>query len=187
MAHGPIHGAKHGARHGAKHGSLTLGSAGFATWTLTKTGGVHGNWDAEAYSNESFTGTTELQFTIATGGGAAFTVGLSADNPDADYTGIDFGFLYDAGTLYRSENGALTNLGAAAANDVLKIVRTAGTGAVTYFKNGGLVSTSPGTSVAALIVDSSFRFSNNSVSGLTVNGGASTFTMTENGVTAAGV
>lgn len=136
---------------------LTIGTL----WTLTKTGGVDGNYDAQAYTNESFTGTVNVQFTIPTvsGGGDAFIIGLSADNPDASYTGIDFGLLNDTGTMYKSENGVLVSLGATSAGDIWKIERVIATGAVTYYKNGAVANTSSNTSTAALIADTSLRFS----------------------------
>lgn len=157
------------------------------TWALAKTGGVDGAYDAQAYTNESFTGTVSLEFTIGTvsGGGDAFIVGLSADNPDASYTGIDFGLLDDVGTMYRAENGAFVSLGATVPGDVWKITRTAGTGAVTYYKNGALVSTSSNTSTAALVVDSSLRFTGDTVTGVTVTTTArQVLTWTTSGVTA---
>ncbi len=178
-------GIRSGLQSGMRSGINASYSAGFATWSLEKTGGVNASWDAQAYSNETFTGTTVLQFTRAAGNGSC--IGLSADNPDANYTGIDFGLLNDNGTMYMNENGVLTSIGATAVNDVWSITRTAGTGAVTFRQNGSLVATAVGTSVAALRVDSSFRFTADIVTTLTVTAGSlQLMTFTTSGVTATG-
>lgn len=160
-------------------------SDGFTSYDLVKTGGVHLNWDAQAYSNETFTGTTVLEFTLGANNGQA--IGLSADNPDADYTTIDFALLNDAGTMYRAENGALTLIGATSVGDVWTITRAAGTGAVTFRQNGVLASTATGTSLAALRVDSSFRFTNSTIENVSVTAGTlQVLTFTTSGVTATG-
>ncbi len=178
-------GLQSGLQSGLRSGINPSLSAGFTTWQIVKTGGVNVSWDAQAYSNETFTGTTVLEYTLGANNGQA--IGLSADNPDADYTGIDFALLNDAGTMYRSENGALTLIGATIVGDVWRITRTAGTGAVTFHQNGALVSTATGTSVAALRVDSSFRFTNGTVSGLTLtNGTLQALTFTAVNTTATG-
>lgn len=178
-------GLRSGLQSGIRSGINASYSAGFSTWTLVKTGGVNVTWDAQAYSNETFTGTTVLEYTLGANNGQA--VGLSADNPDADYTGIDFALLNDAGTMYRSENGSLTAIGATVPTDVWRITRTVGTGAVTFHQNGALVSTAVTTSVAALRVDTSFRFTNGTVSALTLtNGTLQLLTFTAANVTATG-
>lgn len=179
-------GIRSGLRNGLRSGLNPGGApAGFTTWTLEKTGGVHIQWDAEAYSNETFLGTTVLAFVLGPNNGQA--IGLSADNPDADYTTIDFALLNDGGTMYRSENGALTLIGATVPGDEWTVTRTAGTGAVTFHQNGALVSTATGTSLAALRVDSSFRFTTSTIEDVTVtNGTLQVLTFTTNGVTATG-
>lgn len=137
------------------------------TYTITKTGGSSGTYDASAYTAITYASTINVQFTIGTAA-QAYIVGLSADNPDDNYTGIDFGLLNDVGTMYRAENGSLTSLGSTVSGDVWKVTRTIGTGAVTYYKNGSLVSTSPSTSTASLCVDSSFRFASDAVNTVSV-------------------
>ncbi len=129
------------------------------TWVLTKTGGVDGTYDASAYTAESFPLTITVQFKIVSAL-YAHIVGLSADNPDANYTGIDFGLLNDVGTMYKAENSVLTSLGATVAGDIWKVTRTMPSGAV--------VDTSAGTSTAKLIVDSSIRAASNTISGVQV-------------------
>ncbi len=158
-------------------------------WTLVKTSGVDGAYDAAAYTSAIFTGTTVLSFVIPTpagGSGDAFAIGLSADNPDTNYTGIDFGLIDDVGTMFRSANGVLVNLGATVAGDRWEIVRTMPSGAVTVKKNGVLVSTFAGTSVAALLADSSFRFTGDQARSVRVshNGAGVDLSWTTSGVTA---
>jgi hypothetical protein len=156
-------------------GGLTPNGAkgsGLGTWTLQKTGGVHGDWDVGAVTSQSFASTVQIEATVDGTTTVACGIGLSADNPDGNYTGIDFMLLQDGATLYKSENGALTSLGVVAATDVLKIVRTMPGGAVEYFKNGVSLNVSSNTSTAALIGDSSFRFSNNSLSSVKITAGA---------------
>jgi hypothetical protein len=136
------------------------------SWALLKTGGVDGTYDASGHTDAIFTGTTIVSFVIpaAVGGsGDAFCVGLSADNPNANYTGIDFGLINDVGTMFRNANGVLTSLGATVRGDRWEVVRTMPGGAVTCRKNGVVVSTFAGTSVAALYVDSSLRFTSDRV------------------------
>jgi hypothetical protein len=173
---------------------LEMGSSGGAPaaaqtiWTLQKTGGVSGDWDATAYTDALFTGTTVLSFTIAPIDGAsdAYAIGLSADNPDPSWNTIDFAVLNDAGTMYANENGALTALGATVPGDDWTVTRTMGGGAVTIHKNGVLAHTFAGSSVAALRVDSSFRFSNDPVNAVAVTDGGVGIALawTTSGVTA---
>lgn len=179
-------GIRSGLRVGLRSGLNPSDAVGFATWEFVKTGGVHISWDASATSDQTFLGTTVLQFTLGANNGQA--IGLSADNPDDDYTTIDFALLNDGGTMYRSENGSLTLIGATIVGDVWTITRTAGTGAVTFHQNAGLVSTASGTSLDPLMVDCSFRFTNSTLEDITVtNGTLQLMTFTTNGITATGV
>jgi hypothetical protein len=166
-------GATIGERLGPRVG-LVRGAVDEQTiWTLHKSGGVSGDWDATAYTAANLTGTTVLSFTVATVDGAsdAYTIGLSADNPDASWNNIDFALMNDAGTMYRNANGVLTSLGATVAGDDWTITRTMPGGAVTIDKNGANVSTFAATSVAALLIDSSFRFANDPVNSVAVTDG----------------
>lgn len=157
------------------------------TWRFTKTGGTASGWDAQAYSVETFAATVSLQFAVATitGGGDAYSIGLSADNPDANYTGIDFALINDNGTMYKNENSSLTSLGATVAGDVWQITRTMPGGAVTYSKNGSVVNTSSNTSSSALRLDSSMRFTGDTVRGISITTavGHERLTWTTDGVT----
>lgn len=144
-------------------------------YSLQKTGGVNGTYDAQAYTAETFAGTVYVDYTIVDATDQ-FIVGLSADNPDANYTGIDRGPLFDGGTVWKSENGVLTNIGAAVANDVLRVERVAGTNAVNYYKQTGGIGAfallATGTALAgSLIVDSSFRLSGDACAVAIVAGG----------------
>lgn len=159
---------------------LSYVASGPVLYTLTKSGGVDGTYDAQAYTSETFAGTISVEFEIVSVGSVAFCVGLSGDNPNASYTGIDFGLLQSAGTMNRNENGALTSLGSTVVGDVWRVTRTIGTGAVTYYKNGALVSTSSNTSAAALLVDSSFRFAGNQAANVRIFDGGADKTVTWN-------
>jgi hypothetical protein len=155
-----------------------------ASYALEKTGGTNGGWDAQAYSTETFAATVTLEFVVDNTVGDAYSVGLSADNPDANYTGIDRGLLQDNGTMYSNENGALVSLGACAADEVWSIVRTMPGGAISYQKDS--VEQAAGTALeSALLVDSSFRFTGDSVSGLRVTtaSGENEITWTADGIT----
>ncbi len=163
-------------------------------WTVTtypnnpinirKTGGVNGTYDASAYTSTSFAGDVEITTTILSTA-YAYCVGLSADNPDANYTGIDFSLFNDNGTMWSGENGSLTNRGTVAAGDIIKIERVFSTGAVKGYKNGSLVFTYTGTSTAALIGDTSLRFTGDVVANvkITVAGVLQNITWTTTGVT----
>lgn len=154
------------------------------TWTLEKTGGVSGSYDAEAYTVESFAGTVELFFTIDAAVDA-YAIGLSADNPDANYNTIDRALHNDTGTMYKNEDAALTAIGACAPGEEWSIRRTMPGGAVSYRKNGVEVATGA-AAVGALIVDSSFRFTGDRVTGVRVevNGVGQDLTWGGTGVTA---
>lgn len=143
------------------------GTPALTTYTITKTGGSSGSYDASAYTAITYASTISVQFTVGTAA-QAYIVGLSADNPDNNYTGIDFGLLNDVGTMYQAENGSLSSLGSTTTGDVWKVTRAIGTGAVTYYKNGSLVATSGSTTTASLCVDSSFRFASDAVNTVSV-------------------
>lgn len=137
--------------------ALTVTAPAPTVFNIAKTAGVNGAYDATAYTNQSYTGDVEVEFKVElTGDALAF--GLSADNPDANYTGIDYAAINDSGTFFKSLNGTLTNVGSLVANDVVKIARVISTGVVTFYKNGVSVSTATGAT-GTLLVDSSFRFS----------------------------
>ncbi len=141
---------------------------GSRRYTIQKTGGVSGNYDAEAYTAASYASNVSVEFTVADINECG--VGLSADNPDASYTGIDFLIVISGGTAYRSANGVLTSLGAIVLGDVFMVSRAIGTGVVSIFKNGAAASTPTfvATSVASLRVDSFFRHASDIVTGVIV-------------------
>lgn len=129
-------------------------------WNIVKSGGVSGNWDAGAYSNENFAGDLRAQFVYGDGA-PSVALGIGADATiDDGYASMDFAIVIDGGgaTAYASENGVLTNIGAPAAGDVFEIERVIATGAVTFKKNGALMATAVATTLASLKVDSSIRF-----------------------------
>ncbi len=173
---------------GVSIGGEPSGVAAVPTWLLTKTGGVGGNWDAEARTAVIYAGTVSVEFSVASPIiSSEFTIGLSADNPDTDYTSIDFSLAIASGAMFVIENnGAFVNLGAPILSDVWRVTRTMPSGAVTYYKNGVLVHTSVGTSVATLLVDSSFRFASNAADNVSVStaAGAQLITWTLTNITA---
>jgi hypothetical protein len=181
-------GATIGERLGPRVGLVRGAAVEGTIWTLQKTGGVSGDWDAQAYTDAIFDGTVVLSFTIAPvdGGSDSFGLALTEDNPDGSFVNHDFGLLNDAGTMNRNANLTLVGLGATVPGDVWTITRTMPGGAVTIHKNGGLVSTFPLTSTNALRVDSSFRFANDAVGavGVTHNGSGVALSWTTSGVTA---
>lgn len=155
--------------------TITVASAGptITYWNISKTAGANGSYDASAYTNQSWAGDVFVEWCAFTPAAYANIVGLSADNPDANYTGIDRGILCDVGPLYKSENGVLTSLGVSAvAGDRLGVGRV-GT-AITYYKNG--VSIGTGTALAgSVIADTSIRFSADQIWAIYVrNGGTPT-------------
>lgn len=136
---------------------LTITAAAVTCFDIQKTGGTDLIYDSQAYTNESWTGTVEVFWTwddllvnVA--------VGLSADNPDANYTGIDRAILTQGnGQLYKSENGTITALGVGiVAGDTVSVERVMPGGAITYKKNGSSIGSGT-ASTGTLIVDSSFR------------------------------
>lgn len=133
---------------------------------IVKTGGVSGNYDAQAYSTETWAGGVSVEWTALTASGDAYAIGLSLDNPNADYTGIDRALVLDSGTLFQSENGSLTNLGAYANGDKFCVHREA-SNVVRYYKNGALIATGANLT-GSVLVDSSFRFSSDRASDVIV-------------------
>lgn len=160
-------------------------------YRITKTGGVSGNYDAAASTAAVYTGTVSVEWTIvSTAFSEEAAVGLSADNPDTSYTGIDKGMITSSGVMFTTENGGgFVNLGATGPGDQWKIERVIGTGAVTYYKKvaGVWVSqaVSGSTTVAPLLVDTAFRFTSDAVRNVIVthNGAPVTVSWTAVNVT----
>lgn len=130
---------------------------GLLCFDLQKTGGVDGNYDAQAYTNQTFAGTVYAEWKLDDTA-VNFVIGLSADNPNSNYTGIDFGACSQGDAkYYKMENGTPTFLANVTTGDVFRVERTIGTGAVEYKLNGATLGTSAFTSTTPLLVDSSFR------------------------------
>lgn len=138
----------------------TLGyTAGYATtsYQIRKTAGANGTYDAQSYTTQTYAGTVSVEWVVCDAADA-FVIGVSSDNPDANYTGIDRALACDAGTVWKCENGVLTSYGSYVIGDHFRVERVTGTDAVTYYKNG--VSLGTGATLAgSLLIDSSFRFS----------------------------
>jgi hypothetical protein len=150
--------------------------------SIRKTGGVSGNYDAQSYSSATYSGAISIEWTMGHGDDAV-GVGISLDNPDANYTGIDRLILTDSGSVYKSENGSLTLLTTYVASDQLKLERDGSNNITAYKKTNGGSWTSIGTLTSlsgSVIVDTTFRFTTDRVDGLTVINGGSPVTVTWN-------
>lgn len=149
---------------------------------LKKTGGADGTWDAGAISTQQFAskgpgkfvrwrcGQTDKQAMVA----------LSADNPDASYTGLDFAMMCAIdGTLAVFENGTLkgSELSTYTASDILSIELNA-SGYPTYRKNGTILYTSLTAPSYPLWVDTSIKHSNIYVYDVQVSGISGTVSTT---------
>jgi hypothetical protein len=150
--------------------------------SIRKSGGVSGNYDAQSYSSATYSGAISVEWTMGHGDDAV-GVGISLDNPDANYTGIDRLILTDSGSVYKSENGSLTLLTTYVASDQLKLERDGSDNITAYKKTNGGSWTSIGTLTSlsgSVIVDTTFRFTTDRVDGLTVVNGGSPVTVTWN-------
>lgn len=92
-------------------------------------------------------------------------IGLSGDDPDANYTAIDFAiFLSPSWGLTVYENGANKgSYGSYAAGDVIRVQRTGG--AIVYKKNGTTLYTSQTSSASMLFGDASLYNNGDKVTG----------------------
>ncbi len=150
--------------------------------TLTKTGGVDGNWDAGAFSVESFAANGYLQTTAGPHGPLARMIGLSTTNADAVWDTIHFGLLLGGtGDLFVVESSSFNHTTTYASGDVLRIRRTGTT--ITYEKNGAVFYTSGTASTGALYVDTSFQTAAANVKNVILFDDGSPLAVTWTGVT----
>ena len=151
--------------------SLTLTNMTFSTATsaVTKTGGTNNVFDAQAVSVADVISSAGFVQFKASQNNQSFIMGLSADNPDASNSGIDFGILcFNNGNALIHENGVeMTNTGAYTTSDVFR-VQVSG-GVVVYKKNGTTVYTSAASPSFPLFMDSSFAQSNAAANSIVMN------------------
>ncbi len=144
-----------------------------------------GAWGtAAANSTNTFTGDGYVEFTITDSSSNEFMIGLSADNPDLNYTGIDFALYFYGGiNAELRENGAAGSSTSYVLGDVFKVQRSGTT--ITARKNGITFATASATSSAALLIDSSFNNLGAQVAGvkLYVTGVRTAITWTSTNVT----
>jgi hypothetical protein len=108
---------------------------------VTKTSAT-GNWDAQAYSIDSYTGGAYAAAVVSSvSGSIMFGLNTSGDLLDASYGGIDFAIYLNAGTLGVYESGGnLGTFGSYAAGDIFAAVYDGSS--VRYLKNGVVFYTS---------------------------------------------
>lgn len=163
---------------GAGLAAAALASA-FSSWGLTLSGvsqtgltlkklGATGNWDAQAYSNQSF---ASGAYVAARPGqtNMAIMFGLNEDpTTDASYLSLDHAwYIEDDGTLSIYENGAqvVTDAGSYTTSTVLSIAWDGGI--VRYWKDNRLMRERPARP-ARLYFDSSFYYQNAELRDLTL-------------------
>lgn len=158
-------------RHYETTPSLTLTNMTFSTATsaVTKTGGTNNVFDAQAVSVADVIASSGFVQFKASQTNSSFIMGLSADNPDASNTGIDYGILcFNNGNALIHENGVeMTNTGAYTINDVFRVEVSGGS--VVYKKNGTTLYTSLVTPSFPLFMDSSFAQSNAAANSIVMN------------------
>lgn len=138
---------------GSDHDGVAPSIAGADSWTMEKTGGSNGVYDAGAASNQTISGAGKVTITVdVTTKERAF--GLSTTDANANFNTIERGIIMTAsGGLYKTENGTFSSIGSYAASDVLAVERD-GSNNITYTKNGS--SLSSGTSLSgSLLIDTS--------------------------------
>jgi len=131
--------------------------------TFKKTGGVQGQWDAQAYTKESYTLGAYASFSPDQSTGNSMA-GLNTDPAtDASYSSIDYAVYFANGTvtIYES-NVSRGNFGTYVAGDIFGVTYDGVN--VRYYKNGGLLRTVAATISAPLYFDSSIYTLNNSIS-----------------------
>lgn len=119
---------------------------------MEKTGGSFGTFDAGAISNQTLAGDGYVEC-VAQATNNAF-IGLSLDNPDANFTGMDLA-AYLTTTLYTWEQtgGVFAERSTLSPGDIVRVRRTGTT--VTVEKNGSTVHTFAGTMGSTPFVDTS--------------------------------
>ncbi|HEY9023260.1 MAG TPA: hypothetical protein VIP05_03090, partial [Burkholderiaceae bacterium] len=140
-------------------GSATLrpnltsaGVVSISAGSVTKTGTTNG-WDAGAWSTTGLSGVATATVT-ANAGYAMF--GLSrTPATNGSYSGLDYGFYLNSGTLVATSFGnTLATLGSYVAGDTLSVSYD-GAGHVSFLKNGLVVYSAAATFTQPLFFDSS--------------------------------
>lgn len=149
-------GARIGSRVGARAGSRVSAppAAAIDTWTMTKSGGVGGVFDAGASSVQTCAGACRLEFTVPTSGSER-AIGLSQNDPDQNYNTVQWGLDFPGTTVYVIETvgPVLAALGPFTAGDDFAIVKLP-SGIIEYYQNGAKIYESATVSATALRIDS---------------------------------
>lgn len=135
-------GAKVGARAGQAVGAgadpLSTGGA-IRSWTITKSGGAPGTYDAGAFSNQSIAGQGYVEITVDALNKDR-TIGFSTVDVGVNFNTIERGIILTGSSLYSTVNGTFVIIGSYAVNDVIRVVRGAAN-AMTIVQNGATVAT----------------------------------------------
>jgi Tfp pilus assembly protein PilX len=134
--------------------------------TITKTA-VTGWGNAGTSSLGSISGDGYVEFN-AVETNTYRMAGLSATDPDQNYTSINYAWYpAQSSLLYVMENGASKYTGSYAANDLLRIAVESGV--VNYYQNGILRYTSTAAPAATLIFDSAFYDTNSTIANVKIS------------------
>jgi hypothetical protein len=142
---------------------------------IKKTSGATGTWNAGSYSVQQLaSGDGYVEHVLDTFTASPVAVGFNS-NPtvDANYTGIDFCIMADAGSCKVYENGSLKYTGAseALAGDVLRVQIEGGGTVVKYYSNGVLKYTAVTPTITyPLSADCSIFNTNGVILGATMGG-----------------
>lgn len=135
-------------------GNCTVTGDGDGMFTIAKTGGANGAWDASAISSTGFAGGAIAEIHAPTGG--QIIAGL-ATTPNASDSWEDIPFsLYfeNGGTVFAIEEGAFISLGAWANGDIFYVVQSVDGSSISYRKGSTLIRSKP-ASTTTLYFDSS--------------------------------
>jgi hypothetical protein len=155
----------------AKTGAQAVEAWGGSGWTITKTGGSGGTWDAGASSVESFAGDCYVEVT-ASNAATGRTFGLSNTDASISYDTINHSLLYDGTDAYVVQSGAFPTSVAYANGDTLRVERIGST--VYYKKNGVTFYTSLVASSGSVVVDTSLSTAAATIVGIRfINSGVS--------------
>lgn len=143
------------------------------TGTLTKNAGTDGQWDAGAFSNESFSGNGGIKYTYQTSGNYNFfyfSIGVSLSNPNVNMNSIRHAIVhFGNGDVRIIESGTFRTFISLSNNDVIEIRRSGTT--VNYWRNNTLVYTSPVATSGALFADLSLGYNGYGVTNIQLKNG----------------
>ena len=117
-------------------------------------------WDSDAISSTTMRSDGKLRFSVKDPSPTfpkALVIGLSAANPDSNYTSIDYGLFFqgtDPIQVFESGQGSQQTWPGPAASDVFEIRRSGNT--IEFSRNGVVFHSLTATSTPPLMVDTSF-------------------------------